>query len=100
LICAEGWDVHVFDSADELVAWVEAVDVKEGIYRCFDSDGTLLDLLVDELDRISVQERSPGGTDVVGLTKLLRESLATGRTPVETAGLDLTSLIDVVRRRH
>ena len=38
---------EVFDSADELVGYVESPDVDQGNYAAFDAEGRLLELVVD-----------------------------------------------------
>lgn len=100
LVCAEGLDVHVFDSASDLIAWVEAIDVKEGAYECYDSEGRQLDLLVSGADQVFIEERTVEDAGVEALAKLLRESLASGRVTIDSRGMDLTSLIEAARRRR
>jgi len=99
LVCAEGWDIGVFDSPRDLERAVEALDVKDGIYECFDSEGVVLRLCVSRGDRVSVEEALPRCVEAERLVNRLRESLTMGRSPVETEGLDLAGLIEAVRRR-
>ena len=47
LICESG-DVHIYDSIDEAARSMESIDVLEGEYVVYDSEGYVLDLHVDE----------------------------------------------------
>ncbi len=42
LLLWESGDLHIFDSVPEAESWLEAVDVRDGIYRGFDARGRLL----------------------------------------------------------
>ncbi len=47
IICESG-DVEIFDSIDEAARSMESIDVLEGEYIVYDSEGYVLDLHVDE----------------------------------------------------
>jgi hypothetical protein len=47
IICESG-DVHIYDSIDEAARSMESIDVIDGVYTVYDSEGYLLDLHVDE----------------------------------------------------
>ena len=49
LIIAEGLDISFYDRLEDAECSLEAIDVKEGLYEAYDSEGSLLKLSV--LDR-------------------------------------------------
>ena len=79
LILAEGFDVHVFGSAAELVSHTELPDVAEGIFECFDVDALALRLVVEERSRISLVEDVPRVYKRERLIEILKGSLASNR---------------------
>jgi len=46
IVIIEGFDISVHPSADQVVKFLEPVDIKNGIYSAYDSDGYLLELSV------------------------------------------------------
>lgn len=48
IICESG-DVHIYDSIDKAARSIESLDVLQGEYIVYDSEGYVLDLHVDEL---------------------------------------------------
>ena len=79
LIISEGFDVHAYDSAEELELDTELPDVVDGIYECFDADALALRLVVEERSRIRLVEDVPRMYKRERLTLILKGSLASNR---------------------
>jgi hypothetical protein len=95
-ILAEGLDVSFHDSPEGLAAFVEAIDVRDGIYTSWLVDGHViaLDSPVGS-ERVSAtvsQRRDPDGLRA----KLLEYSAAIGLAPSELESLPLEALVDKV----
>jgi len=97
LICAEGLDISIHDSARNLCTWVEAVDVEAAIYECFDSDGLILDLKVVAHGVVELRERQPRTEARDRLVALLSASLRSRKRPVAVDGLSLEALVELAR---
>lgn len=95
LIIAEGLDLHLYDSVHDAALGLEAIDVQDGIYVGYDSEGRALLLKVrDDRVEISDAEASPGHQQQ--LAELLREALAAvGRPSRADAGL--AELVEAAR---
>ncbi|MCX8138649.1 MAG: hypothetical protein N3E46_03090 [Gemmataceae bacterium] len=50
IICSSG-DINIYDSIDEAARSMESIDVLEGEYVVFDSEGYVLELYVDDRDK-------------------------------------------------
>lgn len=73
-------DLSLFESENELLSYVEPVDVENGEYFAFDAEGRLLSLTVHNGQvRLSDGEAEPRHADV--LARLLRENLASLEIP-------------------
>ncbi|HJX26572.1 MAG TPA: hypothetical protein VJ885_01565 [Thermoanaerobaculia bacterium] len=95
LIFAEGLDLHLYDSVQDAALDLEAVDVQDGIYAGYDSEGRELLLTVrDDRIEISVAESSPGHQRQ--LAELLRAALAAVGRPADP-GAELPELIEAAR---
>lgn len=72
IIIAEGLDVSIFPSAEQVLAYVEAIDVEENIYVAFDSTGKHLQLTLDGKDiKIKISDKN----HFIGLHELLIDFL-------------------------
>jgi hypothetical protein len=92
----------VFASAEELVAYVESPDVDDDNYAAFDSEGRLLELIVDRsgplrrskrfgwvaIEPVILRAGEPEPAHQEKLRRLLMRTLAVhGREPSELSGL-------------
>lgn len=50
IIIIESWDISVHPSVDHVEKFLEIVDIREGIYTAYDSEGYLLDLSVGQVN--------------------------------------------------
>ena len=91
-IVAEGLDVNFFSNKEYAEKYYEAVDVAEGIFRGYDSDGRLLNITPrGQASEITIAENEP--MHIEDLAKLLNEFLvAVGRTPEKD---DIGSLLEL-----
>lgn len=95
LLIAEGLDLHLYDSVQDAALDLEAIDVQDGIYAGYDSEGRALRLTVrDEKVEISAAEASPGHQRQ--LAELLRAALAAVGRPADP-GADLPELVTAAR---
>lgn len=95
LIIAEGLDLKLYESVHDAALDLEAIDVEDGIYVGYDSEGRELRLTVrEEKIEISAAEASPGHQRQ--LAELLRAVLAAVGRPAETDA-ELPELIEAAR---
>jgi hypothetical protein len=95
VIVAEGLDLKLYDSVRDAALDLEAIDVQDGIYVGYDSEGRELLLAVrDDRIEISAAEASPGHRRQ--LTELLRAALAAVGRPISTDA-KLPELIEAAR---
>jgi hypothetical protein len=84
----EGDDVNTFSSREEAEDWLEAVDVRNGVYRFFFEDGTELRLRAED-SRVVVTDEAVGEF-AQQLADSLRRHLT--RVPLKRRRLDDTAL--------
>lgn len=86
-IIAEGADVNFFSTKKAAESYYEAIDVKEGIFRGYDSDGRLLQIRpCGQASKISLAEHEPLHREE--LRVLLIEVLTRRGRPPADAALD------------
>lgn len=95
IFIAEGWDLKLYESLRDAVLDLEPVDVEDGIYTGYDSQGRLLKIETrDSAVVLSAAEPSP--THQKQLEELLRGSLRlTGHLPEGVDTLD--GLVEAAR---
>lgn len=95
LIVAEGLDLKLYDSVRDAELDLEPVDVQDGCYVGYDSEGRELLLTVrEEKIEISAAEASPGHRR--HLAELLRAALAAVGRPIQ-ADSELEDLVEAAR---
>ena len=77
LVLLEGSYQLMFGSLDELLGWVEAIDVRNGEYIVLDRDGRVIELSA-ESDDGPVHSRATDNVNAAKLEAALREAV-TGR---------------------
>lgn len=95
VIIAEGLDLKLYDSVHDAALDLEAIDVQDGIYVGYDSEGRELLLTVrEEKVEILAAEASPGHRRQ--LAELLRAALAAIGRPIQ-ADAALEDLAEAAR---
>jgi hypothetical protein len=90
-VLVEGHDLLLFPSLDALVNWVEAQDVRDGVFEAFDGQGRAIDLTADSDEGPVVA--SPGAHAADRLKVVLAEFVAeVGPLQIEAAAEDLTTV--------
>ena len=93
IIVVERGDVSAFESVDDARRWMEAVDVRNGAYAAYDSQGYLLRLWASE-PVVMVIGREPGLSAVETLDRALRAFMdATGEDSSAVADLTHDALL-------
>lgn len=81
ILVFEGWDLHLYDSVSDAELDLEAIDVEEGIYEAYDSQGRKLQV-ESEGQTVRIVEPGTGQTGVPDLRDLLIEFLTIeGKNP-------------------
>ena len=57
IVLLEGNDVTMFATATDLSGYIEAIDVRAGVYYAFDSEGSPLELTVDSTGLVHAADR-------------------------------------------
>jgi hypothetical protein len=90
---------RMFGSLDELIAYVEAIDVRDGIYTVIDAGGQVIALSADS-DSAPVRARLTDEFAAIRLEHALREVVAPnpGRWGLIDAGVGLDGLLRALWR--
>lgn len=95
LIIAEGLDLHLYESVQDAALDLEAIDVQDGIYVGYDSEGRALRLTVRD-DRVEISDAETAPEHQRQLAELLREALAAVGRPMQ-AEAELKDLVESAR---
>ncbi len=87
-------DLLLFDSADEASSYIEAVDVRDGVYRGFDGAGRRLVLTVSPTGAVQI-DTDAGPSRIEELRALLTQRLA--GAGIDPTGLNLPALLKRAR---
>jgi hypothetical protein len=91
IILVDGLDVQLFSSPQAVEGYVEAIDIRDKVYRAFDSIGRQLTLEVHG-DRVRLTPTEASAQHEAELQRLLRAAL---RHISDDPGLDLKRLVEV-----
>ena len=108
LIIAEGLSIYLFSSLGEAEGWLEAIDVADGAYVGFDSEGRALKLeasgvrkswfaMSEGTTHISLDETSP--THTRKLKQFLLSHLEAAGEDID-ATTDMETLVEICKRVH
>lgn len=67
----ESGDILVFGSKEDAQQYIEAIDVANGEYQGYDSEGRLLDLQLTDIGTVEIQTAELQPTHQVALKKVL-----------------------------
>ena len=99
-IVVEGRDVSMFPSLADLTGWVEATDVRDGIYQAFDAQGRVIELAAKS--DVSAVTAKAGEPAIERLRSLLIDYVVwvgperVGVTDPEITTLDLATLVKAI----
>jgi hypothetical protein len=90
-VLVEGHDVQSFPSLDALVSWVEAQDVRDGVYEAFDGEGTAIELTAES--DVGPVAAGPGAHAADRLKAVLVDFVTSvGPAQIGVAELDLATV--------
>jgi hypothetical protein len=97
-VLVEGMDVSIYASLDELTGFVEAQDVRDGVYEAFDAEGLEIKLAAASDSGTVIAASGARASDRLRarLTAYIA-ALGTDRIPIEEADIATVDLASLIR---